>query len=215
MHSMIRGIVASVAILTLLVAMPERSHAGLLFENQQLGYQYLWPNQSSVYFDPGPILVGPGVELPGLYTAGHNSDATVDFSDTEIRIDFYTSGPWWTAGFNGFRVYDINDTLPDFTSVALGPGSNMAGLDVSRIQFDSDNIYLDWNGLMTTTETIVSLYVNVPPPLPPPTPASHAGAAPEPGMLSIVAVGLLGSVFRRRRVARRPGRATVPGELVV
>lgn len=160
------------------------SHAQELFEGKTVGYQYLFPNIGTVYAgNSTSFAVGDGVELAGLY--GPDSHATVDVSDTNILIDYYSSANWSNdATFNGFRIYDINGTLPDFTSVTINPTTNMPGLDAGRISFDANNIWVNWQGLIATSNTVVSLDVST---------------VPEPGSATLIILGLGALLLRRKR----------------
>lgn len=160
------------------------SHAQELFDGKTVGYQYLFPNIGDVYTgNSTSFVVGGGVELAGLY--GSNTHATVDVSDTNILIGYYGSANWSNdATFNGFRIYDINGTLPDFTSVTINPATTMPGLDAGRISFDANNIWVNWQGLSADPSTVVSLDVNT---------------VPEPGSAALIALGLGSLLLRRRR----------------
>lgn len=169
--------------LAVLFMVTTQAEAGV-FSGQTVGYNYLFDEQNIVYFDPGPVAVGAGVELTGLYFGEH---ATVDISDSSILIDYFDSPSWVSASFNGFRVFDINNTLGDITSVTINPITNMGGLDVSRISFDANNIYVNWQGLSANPNTIVLLDVN------------GVNTVPEPASIAIWGLGAFGSLFAFRR----------------
>ena len=151
-----------------------------------LGYQYLYPDGSSLYYGAS-FSVDGAVELSGLF--GGSSWATVDISDTNVLVDYFEEGEWPAAAFNGFRIFDISDTVDPFTSVTINAATNLVGLDASRITFDANSIYVNWQGLPFTPSTVVSLDLNQP----------LAGAVPEPASILLVGTGLAGAGGRRWR----------------
>jgi len=92
----------------------------------------------------------------------------------------------WEIRVNGFRITDVNGTIDDFVGVSINPATNMAGLDASRISFDADNIWVNWQSLSFDPNTIVSLDIT---------------AVPEPATAMILGLGLAGLTARRRRRA--------------
>jgi hypothetical protein len=109
-----------------------------------IGYEYLVPAKNNVDFNPGPITVGSGIEVPDL-------SRDLFFSNLDIgesTLTFEASGP--TLGvvdFNGIHIFDINDELPSITGVNL-VSTSIAGLTTSDIEFDADNIYVNLSGTM-------------------------------------------------------------------
>lgn len=167
------------------------ARAALIFDGQTLGYNYRFPNQSSLYFDPGDITVGSGVELPGVYSA-FSDVANLDISDTNVVAHFNLTGGWSAASFNGFRIFDKYGVLSPFSSVAVNPATNMAGFTAANVSFDDDNIYVNWQGLSFSANTVVSLDVQ-----------TTATVTPEPAMTVIwsIVVGVGAIYGRRRRLA--------------
>ena len=163
-----------------------------LLDGKNVGYAYYFPNTSTpIYFTT--FVVGPGEELPNLFGTGGRG--TLDVSDTNILVDFYADSEWTASDFNGFRLVDIDNTIDAFTSVAINAVTNFVGFDASRITFDADNIYVNWQGLTFTTDTVVSLDIN-----------GGSGTVPElPAYVTwaglIVAVGLVGYVRHSKRRA--------------
>lgn len=140
------------------IMVSNNAYGALLFDGSTIRYQYLYPDSSSVYYDLGNITVGAGVELGAIVNGTY---ASLDISDTNILVDFYHPGPSWSpASFNGFRIWDVNGTLPAFTSVAVNGATNMVGFGPANITFDANNIYVNWQSLPFNPNTIVSLDVN-------------------------------------------------------
>ena len=127
------------------------------------------------------VLVGPGVEVNNLI--GRSED--IDLSDTNIFFTNDFNGSNVGGAFNGYRLFDYTNSIAPFLSVTINPVTNMAGFDASRITFDGDNIYVNFQGLSFTTETVVSLDINT---------------VPEPATLSLMGIGLaLAAGWARRR----------------
>ena len=160
--------------------------ASALLTGNSVGIQYIFPDITTVYQDLGSNLVGTDgpTAFPGYF----------DFSFTDATATasaFQFGGSWTSTSFNGYRLYDFNNTIAAFTSVTINPASNMVGLDASRITFDANNIYVNWNGLAFAPATIVTLDIN------------GGSAVPEPASwaMMIGGFGLVGAAMRRRKVA--------------
>jgi hypothetical protein len=148
-----------------------------------LGFNYLYPDAGSVYYSSSFSTSTP--------ETGFNYYFTTSATDHTITTDHFAFASYWNfASFNGFEVYDLNGTIDPFTSVTIDPISNMAGLDASRISFDADHIWVNWNGLSFDPSTVVRLDVN-------------GGAVPEPASWAMMlgGFGLVGGVLRSRRKA--------------
>lgn len=165
----------AMVILAIGLLAPAPADAGLILDGQTVTYQYFFPDLSSPYgnADNGDKLVGPGVEVSNVA----DNVATMDISDTNLYVDYTVSTSWNPAVFNGFRITDTFGTIPDFTAVLINPVTNLVGFDSSRISFDADNIWVNWQGLAFNPNTVVSLDLQ---------------AAPEPGTLALMALGLFG-----------------------
>ncbi len=176
------ALLAATAIATAAIAAPA---SATLLAGNSVGIQYIFPNITTVYQDLGSNLVG--TDAPTVF-APFFSFSFTDTTATTSAFQFNSS--WTTTAFNGFRLYDINGTIAPITSVSINAASNMVGLDASRITFDADNIYVNWNGLAFDTGTVVTLDIN-------------GSAVPEPASwaLMIGGFGLIGASMRRRAAA--------------
>ncbi|MDL1859771.1 PEP-CTERM sorting domain-containing protein [Betaproteobacteria bacterium PRO7] len=157
-----------------------------LLDGNCIEYQYLFPDSGNNWpsADNGLKCVGPGVEVTNIV----EGVGTMDIFDDYILIDFTVGSSFTPASFNGFRLRDVTNTIAPFTSVTIDPSTNMIGLDASRISFDADNIFVNWQSLGFSNETIVRLNIG-------------GGTVPEPASLLLLASGLLavGAFARKGR----------------
>lgn len=157
-----------------------------LLDGNCIEYQYLFPDSGNNWpsADNGLKCVGAGVEVTNIV----EGVGTMDIFDDYILIDFTVGSSFTPASFNGFRLRDVTSTIAPFTSVTIDPSTNMIGLDASRISFDADNIFVNWQSLSFSNETIVRLNIG-------------GGTVPEPASLLLLASGLLavGAFARRGR----------------
>jgi len=118
------------------------AEASTFLEGKNITTAFYFPNQSTIGFGGIPVetTVGPGVEIGGS-PQGYPI-ASIDFSDTSIELDFFRNLVGTVAPFNGWRFYDANNTIPEFTDAILTM-SNTTGWVVS---FDADNIWLNGSG---------------------------------------------------------------------
>ncbi len=144
-------------------------------------------------FDIGTVISGPfdsvvtaGIEVPsvlGFYS--------VDVSDANILLNFTqigTGGTFSGGTFNGFHLFDLNGTIPTLLSVTI-LSTNVSGLDASRISFDANNVFVNFQGLFVDLASRVSLDVT---------------AVPEPATLGLMGIALAVIGFRRRKLGPRP-----------
>jgi Ca2+-binding RTX toxin-like protein len=128
------------------------------FTGTTVDYTYLYPSENDVYFTRD-LVVGPGIELDGI--SAPFQQGTVDIEADTITIDFHTDHFWSSGGgpFNGFRISDEFDQLPDITGVSI-QSSNMVGLDASDISFDANSLSVNWMALAFNPSTQVVLDVD-------------------------------------------------------
>ncbi len=162
------------------LTIPLTAHA-TLFDGKDLRICYLYPDVSTEYARPKDVVVGPGIEADYGYF-GHNTPR-IDVSDTSILFNFYVGGA--AASFNGFQFTDYTNTIDAFSSVLIAD-TNLA-FDASRIRFDENNIWVNFQGLGSNSMGFVSLSVN---------------AVPEPATVLLLGSGLLGLIGLKRKMKK-------------
>lgn len=166
-----------------------------LLNGKVVGFDYYYPSVGSAYSsaDNGYYLVGNGVEIANVV----DHLAQMDVSDRNLLISFLppeyafmnAEGNFNFASFNGFVIYDALNTIADFTSVTIDPMSNLAGFNDSRITFDANHIWVNWQGLaFDGNSSVLSLDLN------------RSQSVPEPASLVLVGVALaaIAAGLRRR-----------------
>lgn len=183
MKTSIRALAGALALAAAAAAAPA---SAALLDGQTVKVEYLFPDTNSLYEGPYDYVVG---------TDGARSFfniASVTLGDTTVQADAFCGGgcSWSSAAFNGIHIFDAFNTVAAFTSVTLDASTNYAGLDASRITFDADNIWINWQGLDANGH--VALNIN----------DGASGAVPEPAAwaLMIGGFGMAGATLRRRRM---------------
>jgi subtilisin family serine protease len=111
--------------------------------------------KDSTFFWSTVVTVSPVVtEITGRY-----HDIDFDPGVPQIDILFNEAGGFGQADFNGFRFWDWKNTIAEFKKVSIW-SSNIAGFDESRIAFNGNNIYLNFEGLAFSAGSYVSLQIN-------------------------------------------------------
>jgi hypothetical protein len=148
--------VADVASNTFAVAALAPPVNGFMGKTVQLGYYFGSVPWAPLGYVAGTNVVGDGVEFPN----GNGPIYTVDLNNTQIIID-YTGSVWWTnndGGYNGPIVRDTFSQVSEIVGANLS-SNNMTGLDASRVSYDANSIYVNWEGLQATADTRIVIDV--------------------------------------------------------
>lgn len=128
-------------------------------------------------FENADVVVAAGPEIN--FAAVFN----VDVSATQLLLDFSVAPGGQTTftttdAFTGVHLADFTHTVNSFVGVSLSPLTNLPGFDLSRITFDSDNVYLNLKGLTVDGSPLYAA-VNL-----------TLAPVPEPGSAALLLLGL-------------------------
>lgn len=172
------------------------ANAGI-FDGHTVNYQYYFPNLSTPYAAAGNgnYLVDSGLEISNVV----DGFGTIDFSGNELVVSFAHGGSFSPSEFNGFVISDISATIKPFTSFSLVSNTGVSG--TPTLSFDSNHLYVNWEGLnYTSGDLVFSVGSVISDPLPP---ISHTiSPVPEPDTYAIllVGLGLVGYSARRKQI---------------
>ena len=127
------------------VLFPTLAHAGLL--GSTIDVTARDPDASTIYADPGPVLVTNSVEYPvDLYVASpdYNEFWQVQVTDNQILItDALDSGlPFWADPFNGF-VLDVLSG-PQIATAVIDNSSTIVPVDA---YVSGGELYINFSGV--------------------------------------------------------------------
>jgi hypothetical protein len=155
----------------------------------------LFPDLAAPTVTGGPVdaVVGPGIE----FSNGQFGDffgPSFDFDDSTITI---TTAPVSHSGasFNGYRFFDVLGFLPNISALSIiTDTSGFFSADPSRLSFDADNIFINFQDLGFSGDEVVVLGVQT----------QDAGAPiPEPATVTLLGTGLVLAGARRWRKNRK------------
>jgi hypothetical protein len=143
---------------------------------------------------PSSALVGPGVEFTYPGTDSFGQTVTFDFNEdglltiTHVFFADFSYGPSFDVTFS-----DVNGTIQDIIGVSLIGVSGVSGFDSSDLTTTADSVSLrigssTWEG-PTSSATLQLSFA--------------ATQVSEPPMLAILAFGLAGLAYAKRRRTKR------------
>ncbi len=171
------------------------ANAGI-FDGQTVNYQYYFPDLSTPYAAAanGDYLVDSAVEVADVVD-GHG---TIDFGSDGFVISFTDSSSFSSAAFNGFVISDVSSTLSPFSSFSLV--SNTGVMGTPTLSFDSDHLYVNWEGLSFTSGNLVFSVNSIADKDNVVTDTISAVPEPETYAMLLVGLGLVGYAARRKRI---------------
>ncbi|QOJ19410.1 MAG: PEP-CTERM sorting domain-containing protein [Gammaproteobacteria bacterium] len=191
----------SLRLMTVSVALWLSSNTGVatagIFDEHTVNYQYYFPNLSTPYASAGNgnYLVDSGVEISDVV----DGLGTIDFSGDQFTVSFSHSGSFSPTEFNGFVIRDLTANINPFTAFTLISNTGVSSTPV--LSFDSNHLYVNWEGLNYSRGELVFAVESV---IPNPIGSfSHTiSPVPEPDTYAIllVGLGLVGYSARRKQI---------------
>jgi hypothetical protein len=132
--------------------------------------------------------LGTQTIVAGGNTFAPKAAFVVNVFATSINIPTHID--WAPETFNGYVIAEVGPSPSMITGVSLD-STNVSGFDSSRLTFDATDVFMNFQGINTKSDSFVTADVTFAP-----------TAAPEPASLTLMglgAAGLLGYGWRRRK----------------
>jgi len=183
-----------VILAVLLLVCPVYAELSPNFDGQMIRVEWLYPDKNTVYYGANAS-VGSGWEFEDFATTNPQEPTwlDIDINSKEIVIFFTLSNgtkDFWSANFNGFSFSDYNGNIDDITEVRINKDTKFPSLDISKITFDADHIWINLSSLqMNDLSDTIILDVGF-----------KSDPIPEPTTLLLLGLGLVGVAGIRRKL---------------
>jgi len=146
-----------------------------------------YPETYSLYADGGNATVSDTLEYHKGFIYPYNSGFSADITDSQLMIIFPNNTSFSIAGFNGF-VLDIISG-PDILGATIDSLSSFDPIDITIAEGGS-RLFLNYSGVSPVSgSSIINL-------------VTSATSVPEPSLLSLLTLGLLGLTLSKRITIR-------------
>ena len=162
-----------------------------------MNYQYYFPNLSTPYSSAGNgnYLVNSGVEISDVV----DGLGSIDFSGNQFTVSFSHSGSFSPTEFNGFVISDLAANINPFTAFTLISNTGVSGTPM--LSFDSNHLYVNWEGLnYTRGDLVFSVESAIPNPISTFSPTISPVPEPDTYAILLVGLGLVGYSARRKQI---------------
>jgi hypothetical protein len=173
---------ARTLILLLSALAPLAAHAN--FIGQTVTTQFVYG--ATVYASQTQLVAQGGYQfVPGSYNA-YNENAYVEVGANSITVGQVANTVYGPGQFNGFRLIDLGETIISATLLSV---NGILAFDASRLTFDANDVYIDFNGLSPDSAHSVVVAVRF---------SDSAASVPEPATVALLGLALLGFAVSRR-----------------
>ncbi|MCI5178061.1 MAG: hypothetical protein D3911_01810 [Candidatus Electrothrix sp. AW3_4] len=118
------------------------------------------PNLGEIIAGPHDAIVDSNIEF-SLERVNNVVEVDINLSDKTIYFDYSRSsyGNFASGSFNGYVFTDINNTIPNITSVKIDTIATTLGVDDSRISYDNNQIFVNVASLSFNQDSRIKLNI--------------------------------------------------------